>query len=145
MKKDFRKSGTFWLVFLLAGSLQAQNLQWPIAGKKEGEDILARPQAYIGSEQNYGELVIGAEPGTAVLCPADGVIIDIGTVYQKSLVFIESYNFDARKTMAENIKVARDETGLPYTGNLSIRRADGKKAHLHGFSGDRRFQTGQTM
>ena len=145
MKKDFRKSGTLLLAFLLAGSLQAQSLQWPIAGKKEGEDILSRPQAYIGSELNYEELVIGAEPGTVVLCPADGVIINVGTVYQKNLIFMESYSFDARKTMAENIKNAQDETGLPYTGNLSIRLADGKKVHLQGFSGDRRFQTGQTM
>ena len=92
MKKDFRKSGSLLLAFLLAGSLQAQSLQWPIAGKKEGEDILSRPQAYIGSEQNHYHLVIGAEPGTAVLCPADGVIIDVGTVYQKSLIFLEFYN-----------------------------------------------------
>ena len=145
MKKDFRKSGSLLLAFLLAGSLQAQSLQWPIAGKKEGEDILSRPQAYIGSELNYEDLVIGAEPGTAVLCPANGVIINVGTVYQKSLIFMESYSFDARKTMAENIKSAQDETGLSYTGSISIRLADGKKVHLLGFTGDRRFQTGQVM
>ena len=85
MKKGFRKSGTLLLAVLITGALQAQSLQWPIAGKKEGEDILSRPQAYIGNELNYAELVIGAEPGTAVLCPADGVIVSVGAVYQKNM------------------------------------------------------------
>ncbi len=145
MKKGFRKSGTLLLAILLTGSLQAQSLQWPIAGKKEGEDILSRPQAYIGNELNYEDLVIGADPGTAVLCPADGVIVSVGAVYQKDMNNMEFYGFDARKTMAETIQAARDESGLLYTGSLSLRLADGKKVHLHGFTGDRRFQTGQAM
>ena len=145
MKKGFRKTGSILLAFLLAGSLQAQSLQWPIAGKKEGEDILSRPQAYISGELNYEDLVIGAEPGTAVLCPANGIIVSVGTVYQKSMNYIDSYGFDARKTMAENIRAAREESGKPCTGSLSLRLADGKKVHLQGFTGDRRFQTGQAM
>ena len=117
MKKVFRKSGTFLLAILLAGSLQAQSLQWPIAGKKEGEDILSRPQAYIGNELNYEDLVIGAEPGTAVLCPADGVIVSVGAVYQKDMNNMEFYGFDARKTMAEIIQAAREESGRLCTGS----------------------------
>ena len=50
MKKDFRKSCTLLLAFLFAGSLQAQPLLWPIAGKKAGEDILSQPQMYIDKE-----------------------------------------------------------------------------------------------
>lgn len=145
MKKGFRMSGTLLLAILLTGSLQAQSLQWPIAGKKEGEDILSRPQAYIGNELNYAELVIGAEPGTAVLCPADGVIVSVGAVYQKNMNYMEFYGSDARKTIAGIIQAARDESGLLYTGSLSLRLAGGKKVHLHGFTGNRSFQTGQAM
>ena len=145
MKKDFRKSCTLLLAFLFAGSLQAQPLLWPIAGKKAGEDILSQPQMYIDKELNSSELFIGAEPGTVVLCPVDGVIISVGTEYWQSMVYMYGSNLDARLTMAENIKAARDETGQTYTGAMSIRMADGNKLHLTGLSSDRRFQTGQKL
>ena len=141
----FRRTGALVLSVLLAITVQAQNLLWPIAGKKAGEDILSQPQTYIDKELNFDDLVIGAEPGAVVLCPVDGVITSVGTDYMSSLTYMTANAFDPRRTMAENIWAVREATGQRYTGSLSIRMADGSKLHLSGISGDRRFQTGQKL
>ena len=140
-----RRTGALVLSVLLAITVQAQNLLWPIAGKKAGEDILSQPQTYIDKELNFDDLVIGAEPGAVVLCPVDGVITSVGTDYMSSLSYLTASSFDPRRTMAENIWAVREATGQRYTGSMSIRMADGSKLHLNGFSGDRRFQTGQKL
>lgn len=145
MKSNLRKTGVLLLTLLFAGTVQAQNLLWPIAGKKAGEDILSQPQTYIDKELNFDDLVIGAEPGAVVVCPVDGVITSVGTDYMSSLSYLTASSFDPRRTMAENIWAVREATGQRYTGSMSIRMADGSKLHLNGFSGDRRFQTGQKL
>ncbi|MBO7084145.1 MAG: hypothetical protein J6W30_09905, partial [Bacteroidales bacterium] len=70
------------LFLLLASTTSAQDTYlWPIPGKKVGDNILYRPQDYIGvadgvnqAELNFGDLIIGAPLGTPVLCPVDGKI-----------------------------------------------------------------------
>ena len=109
MKSNLRKSGALLLTLLLTGTVQAQNLLWPIAGKKAGEDILSQPQTYIDKELNFDDLVIGAEPGAVVLCPVDGVITSVGTDYMSSLSYMTGNNFDPRRTMAENIWAVREK------------------------------------
>ena len=47
---------------------------WPIQGKTAGEDILYRPQEYIGREQHTDQLFIAAPSGTEVVAPAAGTV-----------------------------------------------------------------------
>jgi len=53
--------------FLSAGLLclslvaQAQSLTWPVAGKSAGEDIIVKPQGYVGDKLNFDQLFIGGE------------------------------------------------------------------------------------
>ena len=64
-------------LFLLLASNFAfaqDNYLWPIPGKQVGDDILYRPQDYIGvadgvtqAELNFGDIIIGAPLGTPVL------------------------------------------------------------------------------
>ena len=127
------------------GTVSAQTLHWPVAGKPAGEDILSKPQAYIGQEQNFTELFIGAEPGAVVLCPVDGIVLSVGASYYKSLSFVLSAHYKEGLSLTENVLAARQEDGLPYTGAISLRMADGNKLHLGGFIGDRHFKTGEKL
>ena len=82
----------FVLLLLASNFAFAQDtFLWPIPGKKAGDDILYRPQDYIGvadgvnkSELNFGDLVIGAPLGTPVLCPVDGKITSALLCYRNS-------------------------------------------------------------
>ena len=55
---------------------QDENLLWPLKGKDAGENILYRPQEYVGSELNFDNLFIGGAFGDTVVAPADGIITD---------------------------------------------------------------------
>lgn len=82
-------------ILSILGSLHAQRVStgnekdlmlWPIQGEKAGENILYRPQEYIGTELNFNKLFIKAEYGDSVLAPADGTIKTYGLVIQQSLI-----------------------------------------------------------
>ncbi len=135
------------LVYFLATPLavQAQTLLWPIAGKLAGENILSQPQTYIGTELNFDNLFIGAEPGAIVLCPADGIIVSVGAVYQRSLSYMLSASYQNQLSLRENVLAARQDDDRLFTGFLSLRMADGNKVHLHGFLSDSFFKTGQKL
>ncbi|MBQ7966888.1 MAG: hypothetical protein IJ290_03120 [Bacteroidaceae bacterium] len=85
------KAWKLTLLFLLGSmlGLQAQTAealyQWPIEGAKAGEGILYRPQEYIDNEHNFDQLFIGAELGTNVVSPCDGVVTYISLNYLHSL------------------------------------------------------------
>lgn len=129
----------------LSLNAQSQTMLWPIAGKTAGENILSQPQNYIGEELNFYELFIGAEPGTFIICPADGVIISLGAVYCTSLTYSLAAREQETLSLKENVLAARQADNLQYTGAMSIRLADGNKLHMQGFLSDRRFKTGQKL
>lgn len=135
------------IIGILAISLaaQAQTMLWPIAGKSAGEDILSQPQNYIGEELSFDDLFIGAQPGAIVLCPEDGIIISVGSTYYKSLNYCLGRGSQDKQSLKEHVLAAREEDGVPYTGSLSLRMADGSKIHLHGFLSDEAFFTGQKL
>ena len=66
---------------------------WPIAGQTAGQNILYRPQDYIGKELNIESLFIGVERGTQVICPADAVLNGIGIVYYPDLHSVRMSNW----------------------------------------------------
>lgn len=129
----------------LSFAAQAQPLLWPIAGKTAGEDIISQPQNYIGEELNYSNLFIGAEPGSIVLCPADGIITSVGASYLRDLSYILGTGENEKMNLKEIVLAARQEDGLPYTGSISLRMADGNKIHIQGFISDRYYHTGQKL
>ena len=73
------KKLVFFIVLILAGAVSyaqpnANNYLWPIESAEAGTNIICAPQGYIGEEFNFSYLFIGAEKGTTVLAPVDGVI-----------------------------------------------------------------------
>ena len=156
MRKNFQ---IFILLLLASNFAFAQdNYLWPIPGKKAGDDILYRPQDYIGvadgvnkSELNFGELVIGAPLGTPVLCPVDGKITSAllgyrnswscsliafdqqtGNFKQDSLLFLEWDNMTQEKI---------HNTSL----DIGVQTSDGKTVWIDGIRPTRLFKTGEKI
>ena len=147
------------LFLLLASMTFAQdNYLWPIPGKQAGEDILYRPQDYIGvadaqtqAELNFGNLVIGAPLGTPVLCPVDGKISSAllgyrnswscslicfaqqtGNFEQDSLLFLEWDNMNQEKIHNTSLSVG-------------IQMSDGRTIYIDGIRPTRLFKTGEKI
>ena len=64
---------------------------WPIKNAETGENILFRPQEYIGNELNFGNLIIHAPKGTVVQAPADGVVTAFSYVYRHTLTRVAMF------------------------------------------------------
>lgn len=127
---------------------QAQTMTWPVAGKSAGEDIIAKPQGYVGDEFNFDHLFIGGEEGDVILCPADGTILYLSVDYYESLDYMYGTGFTPGQSFDRNIEAADFGEGTDrryYTGSITIRLADGSKIHISGLSGDRTFKTGQEI
>ena len=143
-----RFSSLLMSILLFSSLTQAQTQVWPVAGKTAGEDILCKPQGYIGEELSFGELFLGGNEEDFVLCPADGIIQNICIVYHHSLVYVVSDSLKPGTSFDQSIEAADFGKGTKrkyYTGAVSIRFADGRKIHLSGLSGNYSFQTGQRV
>ena len=147
------------LFLLLASMTFAQDTYlWPIPGKQVGDDILCRPQDYIGvgdaqnqPELNFGDIIIGAPLGTPVLCPVDGKINhallgyrnswscslicfaqQTGNYEQDSLLFLEWDNMTQEKIHNTSLSVG-------------IQMSDGRTLYIDGIRPIRLFKTGEII
>jgi len=150
---------TAMLLLLASGLTYGQeNYLWPIPGKKAGDNIIYRPQDYIGvadaqtqAELNFGELIIGAPLGTPVLCPVDGKIDHVllgyrnswscslicfaqqtGNFEQDSLLFLEWDNMTQEKIHNTSLSVG-------------IQMSDGRTIYIDGIRPTRLFKTGEKI
>ena len=123
--------------------------QWPLAGRPAGEGILFKPQQYIGTELNFGDLVLGAPLGTEVRTPEDGTLISFGITALNSLTNSDYFgsgadNFDAMR--AEVLRQGNLRVPPEYVnGSVSIRLSDGRKIHFEGLRGSVPMKTGMTL
>lgn len=131
---------------------------WPIPEKQAGDDILYRPQDYIGvtdmqsnAELVFGDLIIGAGFGTPVVSPVDG------TISFASLNYHDSYLC--------SVQIFRQQTGnyeqdsLLFLGkrnmtpekihnlclSVSIVTPDGEKVSIDGMRPIRLIKTGEII
>ena len=95
--------------------------------------MICAPQQYVGEELNFDKLIIAASEGTDVLCPADGVVLNFGVGYEKSLH--ESVSFHAGSDNFDSMLGELEEAGelkdLPVPtryvgGDIFIRLEDGR-------------------
>ena len=141
------------LSVLSVGAAAQGTFLWPIQGKTAGEDILYRPQEYIGREQNTDKLFIAAPLGTEVVVPADGTVevYAVGYIPQLHQIWLGpprdgvENHFDAM--IADFLEEEKD---LPVPsqyvcGFLTIRLNDGRKLHLDGLRGNVAYKTGMAV
>ena len=127
-------------------------LSWPVKGKAAGEDIIYRPQEYIGGELNFSCLYIGTAFGDTIVAPADGTLISYGIQIKTSMTTMstvgcraESPTFDA---FLEDARKPENSYPIPrkyVTGCVSIRLDDGSKIFISGLEGDREYKTGMKI
>ena len=150
---------TATLLLLASGLTYGQeNYLWPIPEKKAGDNILYRPQDYIGvadgvtqAELNFGDIIIGAPLGTPVLCPVDGKIDhallgyrnswscslicfgqQTGNFEQDSLLFLEWDNMTQEKIHNTSLSV-------------DVKMSDGRIVYIDGIRPTRLFKTGEKI
>ena len=155
MRKNFR----FFIMLLLVGNMAfaQDNYLWPIPNKQAGDDILYRPQDYIGvadgvtqAELNFDHLIIGAPLGTPVLCPVDGKITHASIGYSNSFscsvdVFNQQTgNFEQDSLLFVEWGMSLEKIRYLNTW-VSIRIADGREVHVSGMRPLRLFKTGETV
>lgn len=142
-----QKIALIFCVIISVISVDAQELLWPMAGKKAGENILYKPQAYIDNKQVFDQLFIGGEEGDIVLCPVDGMLSDIDVSYMVTLDEYYSFDYDTKMTMDENIATAKLEEGIDRK-NISIGIGIvTDKGHwaISGLKGGKRFRSGEKI
>lgn len=124
--------------------------QWPVAGAEVGDNIIYKPQTYIGEELNFDNLFIAAPLDAVVVAPDDCVVTSVGWNYSPSLSSamgsgIESgEDFDARaKDMAESMGRGADPKYVNHL--IGLRVADGRTIYIKGLRIDRGFKTGESI
>ena len=158
MKRHF----IIWTMLLLCGSFAfgQDNYLWPVAlslDKKAGDDILYRPQDYIGvadgvtqAELNFDRLIICAPLWTPVLCPVDGKITHASIGYSNSFscsvdVFNQQTgNFEQDSLLFVEWGMSPEKIRYMNTW-VSIRVSDGREVHVSGMRPLRLFKTGETV
>ena len=154
------KSIIFALLFMVNFAFGQENYLWPVAlslDKKAGDDILYRPQDYIGvadgltqAELNFDRLIIGAPLWTPVLCPVDGKITHASIGYSNSFscsvdVFNQQTgNFEQDSLLFVEWGMSPEKIRYLNTW-VSIRVADGREVHVSGMRPLRLFKTGETV
>ena len=154
------KSIIFALLFMVNFAFGQENYLWPVAlslDKKAGDDILYRPQDYIGvadgltqAELNFDRLIIGAPLWTPVLCPVDGKITHASIGYSNSFscsvdVFNQQTgNFEQDSLLFVEWGMSPEKIRYLNTW-VSIRVSDGREVHVSGMRPLRLFKTGETV
>ena len=132
----------------ISPQLHAQ-LIWPVKGAKAGENILYRPQQYIGNELNFANLFIEVPQGTTIICPADGVVMHFSIGYSSRLTYsmswrCESNTFDScLEEIKQNLKPEIKPEYL--NGSVSIQLKDKRMLHISGLMGTVPYKTGMQV
>lgn len=79
------KSIIFALLLMSNFVIGQENYLWPVEGKKAGENILYKPQSYIGKDLNANNLIIAAPLNTNILSPVDGTITIFNYVMRSAI------------------------------------------------------------
>lgn len=149
--KYFLMKKTLLLILLLvivSTAFAQETYLWLVKDASPGSNIISAPQGYIGEELNFENLIIGAEEGTLIVAPTDGVITRISIVHRESLVSLKSYRCENSfnhtiSMLLDNLDKSVKPRDL--TGSLDISTGDGKVLYIIGLVGDFSFKTGQRI
>lgn len=140
------------IVFLFAyltSQAQEQKFLWPIKGAIPGSNILYNFQDFIGQEKVVEGMFIGADEGTVILSPVDGIVERAAVVYYSSLQYVgmwggpEGLSLDSLISRVKSRKPKNVDLNY-ITGSISI--ISGRyEIHISGFTGSEVFKDGQKI
>ena len=142
--------------FCLVSFAQDGTFLWPITNTQAGENILFRPQEYIGNELNFGNLIIHAPKGSYVVAPVDGQVIGFRYGYNHSLITSRSFgvtpvNFEKdieviQQILCPNQRCFNTDIDINFVNvSLRLRLADGRAISICGLHPVRTFRTGEQV
>ncbi|MEG2336743.1 MAG: hypothetical protein RSC04_03265, partial [Bacteroidales bacterium] len=129
---------------------QTHDFLWPIKGQKPGENILYKPQDYIGRELNFENLIIHAQEGSSVQSPVDGKVVTYGYTYMKTLDYMTFYGLtpvDYKKDISTLMAQGWDKKDdIEYLSIiLRLELADGRVLSILGLRPTKTFKTGEKI
>lgn len=124
-----------------------ENYLWPVKGKKAGEDILYKPQSYIGNELNANDLIIATPLNTNILAPMDGTITWFNYSFQTAMNYSTSYHRTPTDYRQDSLYFAEaGESDVQFINlSVGIQTADGTKIYISGLRPTTLFMTGQKV
>ncbi|MCL2413188.1 MAG: hypothetical protein FWC98_03515, partial [Bacteroidales bacterium] len=152
-----KKLSSILLFFGFACFAQAETFLWPIKNAEIGENVLFRPQEYIGNELNFGNLIIHAPKGTVVVAPTDGEVTSFNYVYLHSLARMTGFrfiptNFEKDREFFESRSCSREDQSCGtvedvnfVSVSLGLRLQDGRTIWISGLRPTRTFRTGERI
>lgn len=137
------------VLLLLPTGAYAQTWRWPMVGHKAGANILSQPNTFIGKELNESDLFVGGKEGDVVVCPVDGIVEDVMSVFIPILFSIYGSVLDESKCWDDAIASFKCEDTYydpQYaSGFLKIVLDDGRAVQLTGLYGKYCFRSGQKV
>lgn len=137
------------VVLLLCGTFAfgQDSYLWPVEGKKAGDDILYKPQSYIGQELNASNLIIAAPLNTNILAPVDGTIVDFSYNYQSSLTYVTMFGKTPTDFRQDSLYfMEQGESDVQFFHLcVGIETADKSKVYVSGLRPCKTFKTGQKV
>ncbi len=124
-----------------------ENYLWPVKGKKAGEDILYKPQSYIGNELNANDLIIATPLNTNILAPVDGTITWFNYSFQTAMNYSTSYHRTPTDYRQDSLYFAEaGESDVQFINlSVGIQTADGTMIYISGLRPTTLFMTGQKV
>ncbi len=125
---------------------------WPITNVIHGNQILYKPNSFIGTEKNTGGLFISGSKGAAVVSPFNGVVLSTLYTYHFSLIRSQAMS----EQVANEIKSGKRSTSSGEPQDLSmdtkyiclsvaIKTAANEVFHFTGLSKYKTLKTGMKI
>ena len=136
------------LALMLSVQAVAQNnYLWPVEGKKAGEDILYKPQSYIGKELNANNLIVAAPLKTNILAPVEGTVTMFSYVSRSALNYSTMYGKTPTDFHQDSLYFAESGVSDVQFLNLTvgIQTGEGTTVYLEGLRPSKPFKTGQKV
>ena len=146
--KNIRFYILFGLMMLIGPMAFAQeSYLWPVEGKKAGEDILYKPQSYIGQELNANNLIIAAPLNTNILAPVDGTIVSFNYIRESALDYNIMYRETPTDYRQDSLYFAEaGESDVQFINlEVGIQTADKSMVYISGLRPLTLFKTGQRV
>lgn len=137
----------FAFVQLLLCGYSQNNYKWPIVGDSVGQNIIYKPQSYIGNELVFDDLIITADYGTPVVAPTSGVIMFYNYSYHDGLQRQTTFQLKVNDWYSDSLEFVRlNEQNVKYINVLlALKSTDGKIIWIAGLRPFTNIKTGEKV
>ncbi len=136
------------LALMLSGQALAQeHYLWPIEGETAGNNMLYKPQSYIGQELNATDLIVAAPLNTNILAPVDGTVTTFNYVKKSTMSYSTMYGKTPTDFHQDSLYFAElGESDVRFINlSIGIETAEKSMVYITGLRPTTLFKTGQKV